>query len=160
MGQLLVPKLEYSPVGAIEGLTPLEFTTTFCQEKKLELTWHAINKKYSNRQSEKVFFFFGLLCGSGAPLGSQLRLRPQYKNALIFKIISFEEVSTKYNKPKYNNMKPESGCHKGQFTSHSKDCNKYYQCLWGAYKEIRCSPGLYWNKVRPFAEHQKITVSK
>lgn len=39
-------------------------------------------------------------------------------------------------------------CQEGEFASHSGDCNKYLQCLWGKFKVNSCPAGLYWNNVR------------
>lgn len=44
-------------------------------------------------------------------------------------------------------VKSENKCNAGQFARHLDDCNKYYECLWGVYRETRCPPGLFWNKV-------------
>ncbi|XKL60517.1 hypothetical protein PGB90_007574 [Kerria lacca] len=58
----------------------------------------------------------------------------------------FNEKSSKHDKPKVNKLKLEDGCTVGPYAPHADDCNKFYQCLWGTYKEISCFPGLYWNK--------------
>ncbi|XP_025423968.1 probable chitinase 10 isoform X2 [Sipha flava] len=42
-------------------------------------------------------------------------------------------------------IKSSIECQEGEFASHSSDCNKYLQCLWGKFKVNSCPAGLYWN---------------
>jgi len=44
-------------------------------------------------------------------------------------------------------VKSSVECQEGEFASHSGDCNKYLQCLWGKFKVNSCPAGLYWNNV-------------
>lgn len=44
-------------------------------------------------------------------------------------------------------IKSSVECQEGEFASHSGDCNKYLQCLWGKFKVNSCPAGLYWNNV-------------
>lgn len=88
-------------------------------------------------------------------LGSSQFMNPTISTENLSPIIDNSIIQVVHHKPMITTTTPTSilsmaMCAQQPFKVDSRDCSKYYQCVFGRYMPHRCPGGTFWNRVSKF----------